>query len=291
MSSGLLGRSAFSTSSRRIDLRRDRLGLVAAAVFVMMGLAALLAPFVTPYGVREIVGLPLQGPTSAHWLGTDEIGRDILTRVVHGGRISLTVGLVATAVAAVIGIPWGMLSGFRGGLFDTISMRATDGMLAFPGIVLALSAIAVLGPSIRNMVIAIAIVHVPRFVRLVRAEVLTLREREFVHAARAIGARDGYIMRQVIMPNTVSMLTVQFTLTFATAVLTEASLSFLGLGVRPPTPSWGSMLSTARNFTTLLPIYSIAAGGAVFVSVLSLSLVGDALRDLLDPRARWRTQE
>jgi ABC-type dipeptide/oligopeptide/nickel transport system permease subunit len=272
-----------TTLGRLRLLTQQPSSVVAAVVFLLFLLAGVFAEFVTPYGPTEIVFRPLQGPSSAHWFGTDEIGRDVFTRVIYGGRSSIGIGLGAAVFAMIVGVPWGLVSGYFGGITDTISMRVTDGMLAFPGIILAMATVAVLGPSTTNVLIAIGIIQIPRFSRLVRAETLAQREREFVSAAIASGASDLYVLRKSILPNVTSTLIVQFTLSFALAVLTEAGLSFIGLGIQPPAPTWGGMLNTAKNFMTQQSLYATVVGSAIFLLVLSLSLIGDGLRDVLDP--------
>ena len=256
---------------------------VAALVFLLFLFAAVFADFISDYGPTQIASIPLQAPSAEHWFGTDEIGRDVFTRVIHGGRTSIGIGLGAAIFALVIGVPWGLVSGYFGGLTDTISMRVTDGLLAFPGIILAMATVSVLGPSVVNVLIAIGIIQIPRFSRLIRAETLALREREFVSAAIASGASDRYVLRKSIFPNVTSTLIVQFTLSFALAVLTEAGLSFIGLGVQPPTPTWGGMLNTAKNFMAQQSFYAAVVGSVIFLLVLSLSLIGDGLRDVLVP--------
>jgi len=275
--------SGVSTMERLKLLLHQPSAVVALVVFSVFALSALFADVLTAYGPTEIVGAPLQPASGKHWFGTDEIGRDILTRIIHGGRASIGIGLAAALLALIIGVPWGLISGYYKGLIDTISMRVTDGMLAFPGIILAMATVAVLGPSATNVMIAIGIIQIPRFTRLVRAETLAQREREFVSAAIASGASDFYVLRRSIFPNVTSTLIVQFTLSFALAVLTEAGLSFIGLGVQPPNPTWGGMLNTAKNYMNQAPLYALLVGSAIFLLVLSLSLIGDALRDVLDP--------
>lgn len=272
-----------TTLARLRLLSQQPSSVVAGFVFLLFLLGAVFADFITPYGPTEIVFRPLQDPSAAHWFGTDEIGRDVFTRIIYGGRSSIRIGLGAAVFALVVGVPWGLVSGYFGGITDTISMRVTDGMLAFPGIILAMATVGVLGPSTTNVLIAIGIIQIPRFSRLVRAETLALREREFVLAAIASGASDFYVLRKSILPNVTSTLIVQFTLSFALAVLTEAGLSFIGLGVQPPAPTWGGMLNTAKNFMTQQSVYATVVGSAIFLLVLSLSLVGDGLRDVLDP--------
>lgn len=265
-------------------LLRDWAALAGAGILLLLGGSTLLAPWILPYGYAEVVAFPFEPPSAQFWLGTDEIGRDIFTRIVYGARVSLTVGFVSTAIALVGGIPLGLISGYRGGAVDTVVMRLMDMMFAFPAIILALAIIAVLGPSLVNAMIAIGVMQIPLFARLVRGNTLSLKNQDYVQAAVAAGASMGRILTFHILPNTMSAVMVQFTLTFASAVLVEAALSFLGLGVAPPTPSWGAMLDTGRKLITISPLYSVSAGAAIFVTVLGLNLVGDALRDALDPR-------
>jgi peptide/nickel transport system permease protein len=240
------------------------LGVVVALVGVV-GIAV-AAEFIAPYGPYEVVGAPVQRPSRAHWLGTDEIGRDVLSRLVVGTRITLVAGLVATLIALAMGVPMGLVSGYYGGGLDAAMMRITDGLLAFPPIILAMAMVAVLGASLTNTMIAIGVVQIPRFSRLVRAVTLATKQLEYVQAARALGGDDFHIIRRAIFPNVASMVFVQFSLAFATAVLTEAGLSFLG---RP---------LLAQN-----PFDALSAGAAVFLLVLVFTLLGDTLRDFLDP--------
>jgi peptide/nickel transport system permease protein len=258
------------------------------AVLVALTLSTLLAPWILPYGYAEGVGLPFEPPSGRFWLGTDEVGRDIFTRIVYGARVSLSVGVVSTTIALLGGVPLGLVSGYLGGVVDSVVMRLMDMMFAFPAIILALAIIAVLGPSLFNAMIAIGLMQIPLFARLVRASTLSLKSRDFVHSAIAAGASTPRVLAVHVLPNCMAALTVQFTLTFASAVLVEAALSFLGLGVAPPQPSWGAMLDTGRKLVTVSPLYSVAAGAAIFVTVLGLNLLGDALRDVLDPRMTQR---
>ena len=281
-----------ATSNRRRQFRRflrDRVTVLGVALFAALLIVTGFAPAIAPFPYDRFAGPPLQPPGGKFLLGTDEVGRDLFSRILFAGRISLGVGLGATLVAVAIGLPLGLVSGYFGGRFDSTIMRTMDGLLAFPALLLALAAVAVLGPSVRNIIIAIGIVSVPIFARLVRASVLVFKQHDFVEAARAMGASDARVIALTILPNCLPPLTVQFTLTFATAVLTEAGLSFLGLGVRPPAPSWGMMLNTGRNVMSLAPLYPVAAGAAVFITVLSLNLIGDGLRDALDPHQFTRT--
>jgi len=265
-------------------LLRDWAALAGATILLLLTGSTLLAPWILPYGYAEVVAYPFEPASAQFWLGTDEIGRDIFTRIIYGARVSLTVGFVSTAIALAGGIPLGLISGYRGGVVDTIVMRLMDMMFAFPAIILALAIIAVLGPSLVNAMIAIGVMQIPLFARLVRGNTLSLKNQDYVQAAVAAGAGMARILTFHILPNTMSAVMVQFTLTFAGAVLVEAALSFLGLGVAPPTPSWGAMLDTGRKLITISPLYSVSAGAAIFVTVLGLNLVGDALRDALDPR-------
>jgi peptide/nickel transport system permease protein len=228
----------------------------------------------------------LQSPSLQYPLGTDELGRDLLSRIIYGARASFTVGVVAVSIALVAGVLLGLLAGYYGGLTDTVVMRFLDALLAFPGVILALAIVAVLGPSLVNVMLAIGIVATPAYARVTRGTVLSIRERDFVLASRACGAGVLRLMARVIMPNCLSPLLVQASVGFAGAILTEAALSFLGVGLQPPTPSWGAMLDTGRQYLGQSAWYSFTAGAAIFLTVLSLNLVGDALRDALDPRLR-----
>lgn len=269
-------------------LARDWAAVAGFVVLAVLTLATILAPWILPYGFAEGVALPFEPPSGRYWLGTDEVGRDIFTRIIYGARVSLSVGVVSTTIALLGGIPLGLVSGYFGGVVDSVVMRLMDMMFAFPAIILALAIVAVLGPSLVNAMIAIGVMQIPLFARLVRAATLSLKSQEFVQAAVASGARPARVMAVHILPNCMAAITVQFTLTFASAVLVEAALSFLGLGVAPPQPSWGAMLDTGRKLITISPLYSVAAGAAIFVTVLGLNLIGDALRDVLDPRMARR---
>jgi peptide/nickel transport system permease protein len=261
----------------------NKLHLLTLVLFLGLLVVAAFANVIAPHGAREVVGLPIELPSPQFWLGTDEIGRDVFSRVIYGSRISLYVGFAATTISVVFGVPMGIISGYLGGLVDTITMRLTDGLLAFPPIILAMATVAVLGPNLRNTIIAIGVVQIPRFARLVRGVTLSLRDSEFVTAARALGGSRPYIMARAILPNLTSIILVQFTLTFATAVLTEAALSFLGLGAQPPTPSWGGMLDTGKTLLASNPWIAVGAGSAIFLTVLVFTLLGDTLSDVLNP--------
>ena len=248
---------------------------------------AIFAPVLAPYDPIAIVPTAiLQRPSASHWLGTDELGRDVLSRILFGARISVTVGAIAIAIAVVCGVVFGMLSGFYGGAIDSAIMRVMDALAAFPAVLLALAILSALGPGIRNATIAVGIVYVPAFSRVMRGSVLSAKQNEYVEAATAAGATTPYVMRRAIFPNCLSPLLVHASIGFANAIIVEAALGFLGLGTQPPAPSWGTMLNEGRQFLGQNVWYSVAAGAAIFVSVLGLNLLGDGLRDALDPRLR-----
>jgi len=271
-------------------LWRDRAALAGLVLFLGILALALFAEWVAPFDPAAVhVRDRLQLPSATYLLGTDELGRDVLSRIIFGARVSLAVGLIAVGVAATIGIVLGLSGGYYGGLADSLIMRGLDGLLAFPAVILALAIMTVLGPSLVNATIAIGIVSIPTFARITRGSILSLREKEFVEAARVSGATDRYLMARVLLPNCLSPLLVQASVGFANAILTEAALSFLGLGIQPPTPSWGAMLDSGRKYLDQTPWYSFSAGAAIFLVVLSLNLLGDGLRDALDPRLQGRT--
>jgi peptide/nickel transport system permease protein len=274
-------------SSTLQALVRDPTTVVGGTLFLIVVLAAAGAQQIAPYDPLQVhVRDRLQLPSVTYLLGTDELGRDLLSRVIYAARVSLAVGVVAVLIAALGGVTLGLIAGFFGGNVDAVIMRCMDAVLAFPAIILALAIISALGPSPVNAMIAIGIVTIPSFARITRGSLLSLKEREFVEASRANGATSTYLMFRVLLPNTLSPIMVQCSIAFANAILTEAALSFLGLGVQPPTPSWGSMLDFGRKYLTQTPWYSVSPGAAIFVAVLSLNLVGDGLRDALDPRLR-----
>lgn len=274
---GLLG------LSRRVF--RSRVAAFGTLILLLIVAIALLAPVIAPY--RPDVMHPedrLAAPSLKYLLGADEWGRDLMSRVFYGARISLLVGFVSIGLSTVVGVALGLLAGYAGRAVDAVIMRFLDGLMAFPSIFLAISILAILGPSLSNVMIAIAVTYIPQFSRITRASVLAERERDYVLAARALGASDLRIALRSILPNCLSPIIVQVSLGVAYAILTEASLSFLGLGVQPPDPSWGSMLNTGRSYLLKAPWYGIVPGVAIFLTVLSLNLVGDGLRDALDPR-------
>ena len=275
-------------SARKLWFRvRRQYGiLVGGTIMLLIVLMTLFAPLLAPHDPIEIVGARRQGPSSAHLLGTDEIGRDTLSRVLYGGRVSLRVGLLAVLIGAGIGTLFGMLAGYFAGWIDVIIMRVTDVLLAFPGILLALVIVAILGPSINNVMIAVGIEFIPAFVRTVRGVTLSVKEEDYVLAARAVGVGSPRIIWRHILPNMVSTVIVLGTLAVGIAILSAAGLSFLGLGAQPPTAEWGTMLAAARSYLRESPHLAIAPGAMIMVFVLALNLLGDGLRELLDPRLR-----
>jgi peptide/nickel transport system permease protein len=266
-------------------LLRRRGAAVGVVVIVFVVTVAVFAPIVAPYDPLATSWSAIRkAPSAAHWFGTDEIGRDVLSRVIFGARASLLAGVVAALISLSIGVPIGLLAGYAGGRTDMLISRLTDAVLACPFLILAIALAAFLGPSLTNAMIAIGVSATPVFVRLTRAQTLAIKSEDFVLAARAIGNRPWRIALVHVLPNVVPALIVQATLAIAAAVIAEASLSFLGLGQQPPAPSWGSMLNTAKNYMDNAPWMAVWPGLSIFVLVLSFNLVGDGLRDALDPR-------
>lgn len=282
--------TALTVSARRPSrawkkLRANRPALVGAGVVIFFVVIALLAPVLPiPDPAATDWGKIRLAPSAAHWLGTDEIGRDILSRMIWGARASLMAGVVSVAIAVIIGVPFGLLAGYFGGWTDSIIARTTDALLAMPFLILAIALAAFLGPSLTNAMIAIGLSAVPIFIRLTRGQVLSVKTEDYVEGARAVGLGHLAIMAFYILPNVIPPILVQSTLTVATAIIAEASLSFLGLGQQPPLPSWGSMLNTAKNFLSQAPWMAVWPGAAIFLVVMGFNLMGDGLRDALDPR-------
>lgn len=285
--SSLVAQPTASSPGRQFGRRLGRKprAVVGAAMIAAMTISAVFAPVIAPYDPAEqrFTSL-LQGPSAAHPLGTDELGRDTLSRVIYGARVSLQVGIIAVGLSLLIGGCLGLVSGYAGGTVDSIIMRTMDGLLAFPALVLALAITAMLGPSLRNAMIAIGVTGVPSFARLVRGQVLAVRDLEYVQAAQSVGAGHGRIMLRHVLPNTTAPIIVETSIAVPAAILAEAGLSFLGLGVQPPTPSWGAMIDTAQGYMQREPWIAIAPGGAILITVLAFNFLGDALRDALDPR-------
>lgn len=265
----------------------NRLAIAGVVILLLLVLGTTFAPILVPYSPTATDFSALQQePSAKHWFGTDQLGRDILSRVFYGARVSLAAGLVSVLIALVLGGLIGLVAGFYGGWIDDVLMRLTDAMLAFPFLVLAIALAAVLGPSLQNTMLAIGVVTTPVFARLIRGQVLAERPRDYVQAAVALGGGDGRIIARHLLPNILGPLIVQVSLSTATAVLAEATLSFLGLGVQPPTPSWGSMLNDARGYLSQAPHMALFPGLAIFLAVLAFNLIGDGLRDAFDPRTK-----
>ena len=270
---------------RRLLKRKGAVvGLIVLAVFLLL---AVLRPLIAPFDpIATSWSLVRKPPSALHWFGTDDLGRDVLARVIYGARASLLAGAISVSIALSVGVPLGLLSGYRGGFIDALISRITDAMLACPFLILAIALAAFLGPSLGNAMIAIGVTATPIFIRLTRGQVMSVKVEDYVEAARAMGNPRWRIALFHILPNIMPALLVQATLSVAAAIIAEAALSFLGLGQQPPSPSWGSMLNAAQRFLTNAPWMAIWPGLAIFLVVLSLNLVGDGLRDALDPRER-----
>jgi len=256
-------------------------------VLTVFALSGLVAPWLAPYDpYRADLEGSLAGPRPTHLLGTDELGRDILSRIIYGARLSMVIGGISVSIGVVLGVPIGLFAGYFGGRVDLFSQRAIDVLLGFPSIILAIVLVTMLGVGLVNVMIAVGIVSVPTYARLIRGQVLSLKTQEFVEAARALGAGSVRIVLRHILPNTLAVLIVQTTLQVASAILAAAALGFLGLGVQQPTAEWGAMLSTARQYIQLAPHTLIFPGLAIMLTVMGFNLLGDGLRDALDPRMR-----
>ena len=274
-------------ASRVLDkFLRNKSAVIGAAIVIAFALLALLAPWIAPFDpIKADFMAVRKAPSALHWLGTDELGRDILSRLFWGARTSLMAGCLSVVIAIVLGVPLGLLAGYWQGWIDSVISRVIEAMLSCPFLVLAIALGAFLGPSLGNAMIAIGLSAMPIFARLTRAQVMNIRNEEYIEGARAIGLPDRWIMLKYILPNVMSPILVQATLAIASAIITEASLSFLGLGQQPPYASWGAMLNTARSFLAQSPWMSIFPGLAIFLAVQGFNLLGDGLRDALDPRA------
>jgi len=264
---------------------RNRAAVFGALLVALVVAMALLAPWLTPYDPLQASFMTVrQAPSAAHWFGTDELGRDVLSRLLFGARASLLAGVVSVGIAVLLGVPLGLLAGYFGRLVDGVISRIADALLSIPFLILAIALSAFLGPSLVNAMAAIGISAMPRFIRLTRGQAISVKAEEYVEGARAIGLDHARIIVRYILPNVLPPIIVQGSLTVASAIIAEASLSFLGLGQLPPAPSWGSMLNTAKDFVSQAPWMSIFPGIAIFLAVLGFNLLGDGLRDALDPR-------
>lgn len=270
-----------------VRLRRNHLAMIGLAIVLTLIFVAIFADYIAPFKYsRQHLRETLQAPNAKYLLGTDEFGRDVLSRLIYGARVSLQVGLVAVSISLLVGGSLGAIAGFYGGKLDNLIMRLMDVQLAVPSTLLAIAIAAALGPGLFNLMIAVGISSVPRFARLLRASVLSVKEMEFVEAARAMGASDFRIIVLHILPNCCAPLIVQATLSVANAILSSASLSFIGLGIQPPYPEWGGMLSSARDYLRSSPYLSMFPGIAIVVTIIALNFIGDGLRDALDPKQK-----
>ena len=268
--------------------RQQRVALLAGALVVVLAVAALLAPYLVPFDAENYFDYDRlnEGPSLMHWLGVDSLGRDIFSRILMGARISLAAGVFSVLVGGVIGTLLGLLAGYYEGWWDRITMRICDVLFAFPGILLAIGVVAIMGSGMANVIIAVAIFSIPAFARLVRGNTLVLKHLTYIESARSLGASDWAIIMRHIFPGTISSIVVYFTMRIGTSIITAASLSFLGLGAQPPTPEWGAMLNEARADMVIAPHVAIFPSLAIFITVLAFNLLGDGLRDALDPKLK-----
>lgn len=266
---------------------KNKLAVIGLGIVLFFIVIALVSPWMAPYSFKDqIMAERMQAPSSKHWFGTDDFGRDIFSRVLYGARISLWVGFFSVLGSVVVGTTLGIVAGYYGRFVDTLISRIFDIMLAFPSILLAIAVVAILGPSLQNALIAIAVINIPNFGRLVRSRVLSVKQEEYIMAAKAIGMKDSRILLRHILPNSISPVIVQATLAIATAIIEAAALGFLGLGATAPTPEWGKMLADSKNYITNAPWTLVFPGMAIMLTVLGFNLMGDGLRDVLDPKMK-----
>jgi peptide/nickel transport system permease protein len=269
------------------SFKKNKLALVGTGIVLFFILIALFAPFIAPYAVDEqMLSNRKSAPSMDHWFGTDDFGRDIFSRVLFGARISLWVGFVSVLGSVIVGCFLGIIAGYYGRWIDTLISRIFDIVLAFPSILLAIAVVAVLGPSLKNALIAIAIINVPNFGRLIRSKVLSVKQEEYIMAAKAVGMNDGRILFHHVLPNSLAPIIVQGTLAIATAIIEAAALGFLGMGAQPPMPEWGKMLADSRQYIIQAPWTVLFPGLAIVLTVLGFNLMGDGLRDALDPKMK-----
>ncbi|HWC02140.1 MAG TPA: ABC transporter permease [Methylomirabilota bacterium] len=266
-------------------IARHRSGLAGGGLVLVFVAVGLLAPWLAPHDpLRGDLSRTREDPSAEHWLGTDELGRDVLSRIIWGARLTLRVGLIAVAIGLLVGVPLGLVSGYVGGAFDLLAQRLVDVLLAFPGVLLAIMIVAIMGTGLENVMIAVGVVSIPTYTRLVRGQVLAMKPLPFLEAARALGQGQLFILLFHVLPNTLSPIIVQSTLQFATSILWAAGLSFLGLGAQAPAPEWGALVATGKTYLRSAPHLVIFPGIVISLTVMALSLFGDALRDALDPR-------
>jgi peptide/nickel transport system permease protein len=280
-----------STTDARLSswrlLARNPVTLVSALVLVVVAVVAVTANWIAPFGINDVdVPNALQPPSGSHWFGTDDLGRDVLSRILVATQASMRIAVISVAFAVIVGVTVGVVAGYRGGWLDTALMRVVDVMFAFPVLLLALAVVAILGPGVTTTILAIGIVYTPIFARVARASTLGVRTELYVSVSRALGAGDLYVLRRHILPNIAGPLIVQTSLSLAFAILSEAALSFLGLGIQPPQPSLGRMIFDSQGFVTMAWWMAVFPGAAIFVIVLAFNLFGDGLRDVLDPKQR-----
>lgn len=267
-------------------LKKNKGAVISLFVIIAIIIVAVFAPFIAPYSYDETGTKGFDKPSAEHLLGTDKLGRDILSRLIYGARASLLIGIVSVAIAAVLGIIIGAVAGYFGGWLDDLLMRILDIYQSIPMMLLCLVLAAILGPSLKNAIIALAVSSLPQFARMMRASILTVREMEYIEAAKSINGNTWHILKQHIIPNAISPLIVTITMNIGNAILIGAMLSFVGLGVQPPTPEWGTLISDARNYMRQYPTLAIYPGVCIMITVLAFNLLGDGLRDALDPRLK-----
>lgn len=279
--------SAETKSKVEKKIRKKRVKITTVFSVIILAIALFAALFPSVLATHDPLALDmmyrLQGPSAEHLLGTDELGRDLWSRIVYGARVSMSVGLGSATLAMLIGVPLGLVAGFKGGILDSIIMRIMDAFMSFPSIMLAMLLMTIFDASTMTLILTIAIVSFPAYGRIVRGSVLSIKERDYIEAARAFGAKPGYLMFRAVLPNCMSGIIVQFSLFTASAILIEASLSFLGLGIKPPDPAWGSMLSYAKQYIDQSATYILVPAITIFLVVLAINLLGDELRERLDP--------
>ncbi|MER7167535.1 ABC transporter permease [Micromonospora sp. NPDC000207] len=284
-----LARAGRRTAQVLRQIMRDRVGAIGLVIVVLMTGAAVLAPLIAPYDPTAMSNQRLASPSGTFLLGADEAGRDLLSRALYGARTSLTVSLIVVTCAGAIGVLLGLLAGFYRGFLDAIITPATDIMFSFPTLLLALAVVAARGPGTENLILALVIVFIPSFARIVRGTAMSIRREPYVESGQAVGLSNTRLILKYILPNSIAPIAVQFTTSLAYAILIEASLGYLGLGVQPPQPSWGSMLSNGKSFMEISVWPSVVPGICIMITVLGFNLLGDTLRDALDPRLRGRS--